>query len=63
MLFGCNTIFDIIFLILMIITHYYYFTQVCIWSNFKMIDSYFGQYPYDNVYSQKYDLNLIYMIH
>ena len=49
------TIACLLFLISIIISHYYYFTHVCIWNNFNVIDTFFCQYPYDNFYGIKYD--------
>ena len=46
----------VIFLSFAIFTHFYYFRNVCIWNNFKVINSYINLYPYDRFYSQKYDL-------
>ncbi len=43
-------------LCLSIITHFYYFRNVCIWNNFKVVNSYINLYPYERFYSQKYDM-------
>ena len=39
-----------------IFTHINYFRNVCIWNNFKVVNSYINLYPYDKFYSQKYDI-------
>ena len=46
----------LIFFSLCIFTHLYYFRNVCIWNNFKVVNSYIDLYPYERFYSQKYDL-------
>ena len=39
-----------------IFTHLFYFRNVCIWNNFKVVNSYINLYPYERFYSQKYDI-------
>ena len=39
-----------------IFSHVYYFQNVCLWNNFKIVNSYINSYPYDNFYSKKYDI-------
>ena len=41
---------------IVIATHIYYFKNVCLWNNFKIVNSYINSYPYDNFFSQKYDI-------
>ena len=38
------------------VTHIYYFVNVCLWNNFKIVNSYINSYPYDNFFSRKYDI-------
>ena len=39
-----------------IFSHIYYFRNVCLWNNFKIVDSYINSYPYDIFFSEKYDI-------
>ena len=39
-----------------IFTHILYFSNVCLWNNFYIINSYIHTYPYDIFFSRKYDI-------
>ena len=53
-----NIIVEIVivcFLFFVIFTHILYFSNVCLWNNFYIINSYIDKYHYDYFFSRKYD--------
>ena len=46
----------VIFLFFVIFTHIFYFSNVCLWNNFYIVNSYIHSYPYDIFFSTKYDI-------
>ena len=45
----------ILFVLFVSIFHIIFFNQICVWSNFKVIESSLKYYPYDQFFSSKFD--------
>ena len=41
---------------LILILHILYYSRISVWSNFRIIESYFTHYPYDSFFSAKCDM-------
>ena len=44
------------FLLIISFFHIIYYLEICIWSNFNVIDSCLKEYPYDQFFSAKFDI-------
>ena len=52
-------IFLVCILLVIIFTHIFYFSNVCLWNNFYIVNSYIHNYPYDIFFSTKYDFIML----
>ena len=48
--------FALIFLGALLILHILYYSKISVWTNFRIIESYFAYYPYDSFFSAKCDM-------
>ena len=51
------TLFSALFFLgFLVILHLLYYSKISVWSNFRVIESYFTYYPYDSFFSAKCDM-------
>ena len=48
--------FALFFLGALIVLHILYYSKISVWTNFRIIESYFAYYPYDSFFSAKCDM-------
>ena len=48
--------FALLFLGSLLILHIVYYSKISVWTNFRIIESYFAYYPYDSFFSAKCDM-------